>query len=500
MGAEVDEERASALPALAWQPISVVASLMGTVMLIFSSRLGYFGDELYFIGAGSRPDVNFADQPPLVPWLAHVMNDLGGGSLVVLRLPSVLMMMAGVVVTALIARELGGGPGAQLIAAGAFAVSPNFLIGGTLLATSTVDPLLWTVVTWLLVRWVRGRDDKVLLWAGAVTAVGIQAKYLIAVLWVVVLVGVLVAGPRELLRRPLLWVGAAIPLVTGLPGLIWQANRGWPGLEMVGVVSQDVARFEGGRVGFVVTLLQNSLPIAAGALLFFGLWRVLRSPGLREYRFLGWAVVLLVALVFALGLRMYHVVGLFGVLWAFGAVEVERTGVSRWFRWIPTMPVFLVSAFLAVFVALPWYPESWVKDDDLLNSGRLGWPTVAGAVALAYHQLPPEQAEHTAIVTSVYWQAGALDTFGPDLGLPAPYSPNRGYYYFGAPPDSATSALLVAPDRTMLDGHFDTVTKVADIEVPIGFPQLNKGLSVYLCEGQVEPWSKIWPGLRTMVA
>ncbi|MET1074586.1 MAG: glycosyltransferase family 39 protein, partial [Umezawaea sp.] len=233
----VDEGgRAGALPVFAWQPVSVVASLMGTVMLIFSSRLGYFGDELYFIGAGARLDVNFADQPPLVPLLAHVMNDLGGGSLVVLRLPSVLMMMAGVVVTALIARELGGGPGAQLIAAGAFAVSPNFLIGGTLLATSTVDPLLWTVVTWLLVRWVRGRDDKVLLWAGAVTAVGIQAKYLIVFLWVAVLVGVLIAGPRELLRRPLLWVGAAIPLVTGLPGLVWQARHGWPGLEMVGVV------------------------------------------------------------------------------------------------------------------------------------------------------------------------------------------------------------------------------------------------------------------------
>ncbi len=500
MRAVQEEERADALPALAWQPIAVIASLMGTVMLVFSSRFGYFGDELYFIGAGERLDVNFADQPPLIPLLATLMNDLGGGSLVVLRLPAVLMMMAGVFVTALIARELGGRTRAQITAGAAFAISPNFLVTGTLLATSTIDPLLWAVVTWLLVRWVRGRDDKVLLWAGVVTAVGVQAKYLIAFLWIVVVIGVLIAGPRELLKRPLLWVGAAIPLVTGLPGLVWQANRGWPGLEMVEVISLDVSLFEGGRFGFVVALLLNSASIAAGALVFFGLWRVMRAPSLRDYRFLGWALIVLTGLVLAFSLRMYYVVGLFPVLWAFGAVELQRGDVAGWFRWIPTMPVFLVSAFLAVFLSLPWYPESGVKDTDLINAGKLGWPTMAGSVARVFHELPPEQAEKTAIVTNMYWQAGALDVFGPDLGLPSPYSPNRGYYYFGAPPDSATTALLVSPDPKLLEGHFGTVSKVADVDVPIGFPSLNKGVSIYLCEDPREPWSLMWPKLRTMIA
>ena len=493
----VQEQHRTTLPAFAWRPISVITSVLGVVLLVFSSRFGYFGDELYFIGAGRRLDVNFADQPPLVPLLANLLDEIGGGSLVVLRLPSVLMMMAGALVTTLVARELGGGGRAQVIAAASFATAPYFLVSGTLLATSTIDPFLWTVVTWLLVRWVRGRDDRLLLWAGVVTAVGIQAKYLIAFLWIAVLIGVLISGPRELLRRPLLWIGLAVPLVTGLPGLIWQANRGWPGLEMVEVVTETV-RQEGGRFGLPISLVLNAGPIAAAAVLVFGLWRVMRSSSLRDYRFFGWAVLLLITAAFVFELKAYYVAGLYGVVWAFGAVELERVPVARWFRWVPTVPVFVVSALGGIFVALPWFPESQAKDADMLAAGRLGWPTVAGSVAQAYHALPPDKAEDTAIVTSKYWQAGALDTFGPDLDVPAPHSPNRGYFYFGAPPDSATTTLLVASDPEMLDGHFDKVTKLADIEVPVGVPTVNKYVSIYLCEGQRTPWSQLWPRLREL--
>jgi hypothetical protein len=95
----VQEQHRTTLPAFAWRPISVITSVLGVVLLVFSSRFGYFGDELYFIGAGRRLDVNFADQPPLVPLLANLLDEIGGGSLVVLRLPSVLMMMAGALVT-----------------------------------------------------------------------------------------------------------------------------------------------------------------------------------------------------------------------------------------------------------------------------------------------------------------------------------------------------------------------------------------------------------------
>ncbi|WP_308282844.1 glycosyltransferase family 39 protein [Pseudonocardia nigra] len=155
--------RAPALPTFARGPVLLVAAAVGVLLTAVSGRYGYFGDELYFIAAGNHLDWGYADQPPLVPLIALAMDAIAHGSVAALRVPATLATMAGVVLTALLTREFGGGRRAQLVAAGAFAVSPTFLATGHLLATSTLDPPLWIALTWLLVRWVRTRADGALL-------------------------------------------------------------------------------------------------------------------------------------------------------------------------------------------------------------------------------------------------------------------------------------------------------------------------------------------------
>ncbi|MGH3908602.1 MAG: hypothetical protein ACRDTE_31120 [Pseudonocardiaceae bacterium] len=114
------EER---IPPLTRGPVLGIAAAVAIVLLAFSGRYGYFGDELYFLAAGDNLSWGYADQPWLVPLLARVMDTITGGSLVGLRLPAAIVTAAGVVVTALIARELGGRRRAQIMAGGAFAVS-----------------------------------------------------------------------------------------------------------------------------------------------------------------------------------------------------------------------------------------------------------------------------------------------------------------------------------------------------------------------------------------
>jgi hypothetical protein len=46
-----------------------------------------------------------------------------------------------------------------------------------LLTTAIVDVFLWAVTTWLLVRWVQLRDDRLLLWLGVITAIALQNKW-----------------------------------------------------------------------------------------------------------------------------------------------------------------------------------------------------------------------------------------------------------------------------------------------------------------------------------
>jgi hypothetical protein len=252
VAADADPAPAPARPRLAWRPVLLLAGGLALVHGIASAWYGAFGDELYFVAAGHRPAWGYADQPPLVPWLAAALDHLAPGDLVVLRLPATLASAGHVVLAALVAVELGGRRRAQLLAAAAVAISPFFLATGHLLATSTLDPVLWTLLLWLVVRWIRidvglrrgssaplraAGHDRLLLAAAPVLAVALFGKFLVPVLVAGLAVGVLVAGPRRLLGRPSLWVALVLAAASTVPTLRWQAAHGWPQLRMGAVVA-----------------------------------------------------------------------------------------------------------------------------------------------------------------------------------------------------------------------------------------------------------------------
>jgi len=87
------------------------------------------------------------------------------------------------------------------------------------MGTYVLDPFWWPLLFWLVVRWVRPhregvRDDRPLLWAGPVTALSLETKFLVPAFWAMAGISAAVLGPRELLRRPKLWIGAALTVVS----------------------------------------------------------------------------------------------------------------------------------------------------------------------------------------------------------------------------------------------------------------------------------------------
>ncbi|MFE1591678.1 ArnT family glycosyltransferase [Nocardia sp. NPDC058705] len=486
------------VPPFATVGVGAIALVASIALFAVLGQYGFFGDELYFRAAGDHHlSVSYADQGPLLPLIAWLMDSIAPGSLVALRIPALLVTAAGIVLAAAIAREIGGKRSAQLITATAYATSPFLFVQGSQLSTNAIDAPLWVLITWLLVRWVRTRSDVLLIWAGIVTAIDMQVKWLIPFFWICVGIAVLVYGPRDLLRRPALWIGAAITAVSMVPSLLWQAANGWPQLEMGAVVSAEQDAI-GGRLSFVpVAVLAAGL--LGAILLVYGTVRLFRAESLRPYRSFGLTVVLLVIAFVATGGRPYYVVGIYPVAMAAGAIGLVEARVA-WQR-IAAIPVIGLSVVLAAW-SLPWQPESSIAPStggvDLLLHGKFGWPELAASTDLAYREMTPDERSRAVIVTESYWQAGALDTDRQQYGWPAVYSPSRGYGYLGTPPDSATTVLYVGADLEELREHFGSVTPIGRADARLGYEGITRDVTIWRCEQPVRPWSQLWPDLRRM--
>ncbi|MDL5154815.1 ArnT family glycosyltransferase [Actinomycetospora termitidis] len=483
--------------AVAWRPVLAIAVALGALLVALSTRYGMFGDEYYFLSAGSRPSLGYADQPPMLPLLAALLDHLAPGQLVVLRLPAAILTAVGAVVAALIAAELGGRRRAQVLACAATAISPYLLATGHLLATSTVDPVCWALVLWLLVRWVRldrqgVPDDRLLLWLGLVVAVALFDKVLIPVLLAAVAVGVWVSGPRRLFGRPLLWVGLGVAAASTVPTLVWQARHGWPQLRMGSVVSGESSLF-GDRWQFLPRALYYAGLAPGAVLVVVGVWALLRFPPLRPWRFLGGASLLVTAVLLAAGGRPYYLSGLYALLLAVGAVAACSMPVARgrWWRWTLRPTVVVVSAVLTVLWVLPIGPASWRAPTEFETMGQIGWRDFAIGVARQYRALP----HTTSVIAYSYWYASALEREGPVHGLPETiYSTHRGFGYFDVPPGSV-DALLVG-DVKWAPRFCSRLVPLPQFVGPQVTP-VNDRVPMAVCTPS-RPWAEAWPSLRNL--
>jgi hypothetical protein len=462
---------------IAWRPVLIIALFAGAVLTVLSARYGYHRDELYFRVLGGHPAWGYPDQPPLVPlYAAHA-----GGSLMLLRVPSTLAFMSGVVLTALIAREMGGGPRAQTVAAASWAVTPALVVGGHLMQPTIFDVVAWTAVTFLVTRWVRVRDDRLLLGVGLVTAVALQNKFLIVFFLFALAAGILISGPRELLRRPMLYAGAAVAVLSWLPGLWWQARHGWPQIEMGRVIAGKGT--DGGRLGFLPYQLIDT-GILTAPVWIAGLLRLWRS----QWRLFCWAYGVLLLVFLVSGGKHYYMMGGYPALWAAGAQTVER-----WrFRGV----LFGVVAVISAVLLLPIYPlrvlhatpEAAISYDA---RETVGWPALVAQVATAYQ--PGD-----IIVTGDYGLAGAIDRYGSAHGLPKAYSGLNGMWYVARPPDRDARVLFVRAPRDFLVRFWSDVRSAGTIGNRFHLANEERGQQIWICQGQRLPWTQLWPQLKEL--
>jgi hypothetical protein len=487
------------LPRFAAVPVGIVVAVQAAVLTLLSSRYGFHRDELYFLAAGKRPAWGYVDQPPITPWLARASTVLFGETPMGLRVVATLLGMATVVVVVLIAREFGGGRSVQVFTAVATALSTYVLVVAHMLATNTADVLLWSLIAFFALRLLRTGDGRWWLAVGAAAGLGMMNKWLVLLLLSGLAVGVAVAGPRRVLRTWWLAAGIGVAVVLAAPMVLWQASHGWPMLTVAGGISEDDGVEN--RVLFVPMQLVYLSPVLVPVWIA-GLVRPWRDTGVRWARALAIAYPVVCVELLALGGKPYYSVPLLLPLVALGAAPAlrwpARTGpVARALTGVAAG----VCAAVSVLIGLPVVPASALGPVLAVNKEpgeQVGWPEFADTVAAGWAQVPATDKDTAVILAGNYGEAGAVEYYGPERGLPRPYSPHMSYADWGPPPDRSVGPVLLigrlerdSPASRLITG----CRPVAMHHNNEGVDNDEDGVTISLCT-LTRPWSAAWPVLR----
>ena len=193
-----------------------------------------------------------------------------------------------------------------------------------------------------------------------------------------------------------------------------------------------------------------ALPVWLG-----GLAWLLFAPKGKPFRFLGVAYAIVLAVFIVLDGKSYYVLPAYTMLMAAGGVAIEDLVEAKPWRWLRTtlpallataglvalpfgVPVLPVNAFLRYSRILPYANSVKTERDAVgvqlpqLYADMFGWENIADGVAQVYRDLPAADRAGCAILAGNYGEAGAIDYYGPALGLPRAISGHNSLFRLGS--------------------------------------------------------------------
>jgi len=427
-----------------------LAVLKTLVLMCFAGGFGYMSDELYFLACAAHPAWGYADLPPMLPWLTWIVTHTLGSSLWVIRLYPAVAAGATVILTGWLAAELGGGKRAVILASLLAVIDPVTFGFGHILSTNALDLPMWLLCVVLLVRIENGESPQLWLWWGVTAGLALLHKYTLVFLLSSLIAGFLLTSWRRWFASRWLWTGVAVLALIVLPNLIWQARHDFPFLQL-----QQFNKVHHHNVILPpLQFLRAQVIINNPFVWVFALCGLvfLFCGSMRRFRALGWAFVAFLLLMFALHGRDYYLAAAYPPMFAAGAVAVERWLPAPWaqrgvYAYVFFAAVLTVLALPSVLPILSpsatneYCEHMFLKRTEPENlphtampswvSDQFGWKEPVEMVAKYYNALPAEERARTAIFGYFYGQAGAVDHFGPELGLPKAIGGHHSYWLWG---------------------------------------------------------------------
>jgi Dolichyl-phosphate-mannose-protein mannosyltransferase len=476
-----------------------IAGVVALVHLLTNHGYGVHRDELQVLSDARHLDWGFVPYPPLTPFLARIGLGIFGVSLVGLRLFSVIAQALVVIVTGLMARELGGGRLAQATAALAVALSTLPLFEGTEFQYTTYDNLWWVLIAYFVIRLLRTENPRGWLAIGATVGIGLQTKYTMGFFVVGIVSGLLLTKTRRYLASGWFWAAAALALMIFLPNLIWQIRHDFISLHFLRHIhARDVG--EGRAQGFLRDQFMISTNPVTAPLWIAGLVFFLRD---RRYRMLAWMYLVPFALFFFGKGRGYYLGAAYPMLMAMGAAAGERwvARLRRGWRWTVESAFFAMLVACGLYISaiiLPLTSSGKLREFALSNNGDLreeiGWDELVKTVAGIRDSLPPEQQASVGVLTGNYGEQGAIEILGAAYHLGVPVSMTNSSWLRGYPAQPPSTLIVLGFSREDADRAFTSCRLAGHNGNPFGVKneESQDHPDIFVCGAPRLGWPEFW--------
>jgi hypothetical protein len=465
-----------------------------------NGRYGFHRDELQFLSDARLLDWGYVSYPPMTSFLEHILLSIFGLSLVGLRLFSVIAQTLVIVVSALMARDLGGRRLAQVTTALAVALSPIPIFEATEFQYTSFALLWWVLVSWFTVRLLKTDNPRWWLAIGAALGLGLMTKYAIVFYIAGILVGMALSPARKYFASKWFWGGVAVALLIFLPNLIWLIRHHFISYTFLQHIhTRDVAA--GRAKGYLRDQFRVCANLFAAPVWLIGLYSFLRDRRLRMAAFM----YLVPLLVFWVNQgRFYYVAEAYPLLLAMGAVTSERwlARIPRWSQFAVEAVFFAGLFFIGGFFFAGWVPLAssgplrdfaFNHSDDLRE--EVGWDDLVKTVASIRDSLPPNQQASLGITVGNYGEQGAIEMLGPAYQLPPPISTTNSAWLRGYPTPQPTTLIVIGLSSEQANRIFTGCRLAGHNGNSLGVNNEESEYhpDIFVCGPPRLPWSELWP-------
>ena len=403
-------------------------------------------DEFLYLNQAYHLAFGYISVPPFTAVIAKIVYLLGGGLFWVRFFPALFGALT-VVFVWLIIEEIGGSLFSRILASAALIFSALARIN-ILFQPNSFDILTWTIVFYLLIKFIKSEKSGWLYLLSVVIAVGFYNKYNVIFLLAGLVIGLLLTYQRKILTKSSFWKALILSLLILAPNIIWQVANHFPVFQHMKVLKANQLD-NNTSMDFLKSQLLfffGSLPLTVAALFAF----IVYKP-FRPFRFIGISFAAVLALFALMKAKGYYAVGIYPIIIAFGSVYICNILSKKWRSVIiPLLIIINLGIFiLTLKVVYPVYTPAEIREhaqpfekfgmlrwEDGKNhnlpqdfADMIGWREMADKSFAAYKTIPSAELENTLIICNNYGQAGALNYYNKGK-MPEAYAFNTDYIYW----------------------------------------------------------------------